>query len=237
MRDKMRQINITEVNSATLLNKIITPLKNQSLLTDEDLTALQPYLEKIFKNIEISNANSDSKKDEPLITQKRFEKDEVLAEFNDTDTDEIVLVIDGNIRADYICENKKKKTITRVFVTEGYLALDEGLLGYDKRIYTWTAEQRTDVLSFSSKTYRYYLSKYPILKDLHIRILEGGIRYKIERINELLILDTYERFTKFMNDPKVNHKKISQKHLASYLGTSTRHLRRLSEEYANKTSN
>lgn len=49
----MLQINITEANSATLLNKIITPLKNQSLLTDEDLTALQPYLEKVFKNIEI----------------------------------------------------------------------------------------------------------------------------------------------------------------------------------------
>ena len=117
--------------------------------------------------------------------------------------------------------------ITRSFAVEGSLFMDEGFYGYNERFCMWEVLEDSTVMICETSKVRELILGNNAFKDLWIILLEQAVRYKLYRENGFLVENATERYIHFRKIFPDLASRISQKHIATYLGITPESLSRI----------
>ncbi len=162
-----------------------------------------------------------------LVAMSSFKvipKGSVIASIGD-DTRYGGLMINGTARSYYI--DSEGNDITRSFAVEGSLFMDEGFYGYNERFCMWEVLEDSTVMICETSKVRELILVNNAFKDLWIILLEQAVRYKLYRENGFLVENATERYIHFRKIFPDLASRISQKHIATYLGITPESLSRI----------
>ena len=151
-------------------------------------------------------------------------KGELLASIGD-DTTYAGLVLSGLARAYYI--DSDGNDITRGFAPEGTMFMDEGFVGYTERICMWEALEETTIMICKTEAIKNIIRENDSFKNVWIYLLENALRYKIYRENGFLTENATERYIHFKKLFPELSERVSQTHIATYLGIAPESLSRI----------
>ena len=151
-------------------------------------------------------------------------KGEILASIGD-DTTYAGLVLSGLARAYYI--DSDGNDITRGFAPEGTMFMDEGFFGYTERNCMWEALEETTIMICETVAIKNIIRDNDSFKDVWIYLLENALRYKIYRENGFLTENATERYIHFKKLFPELSERVSQRHIATYLGIAPESLSRI----------
>ena len=160
---------------------------------------------------------------EKILKLTAIDQDEYIPKIYDN-TRQIGFVIEGIIRVYHLREdgmeyNKNFFTKNDLFMT----SIDEAK---DSSVFIQTITQ-CKVITFNYDEFMALSEKHSILEKVFNKILLDYMTKKQEREIELLSLDAKDRYSKFVNDHADLSKKLSQFHIASYLGITPTQLSRI----------
>ncbi|MBP3267020.1 MAG: Crp/Fnr family transcriptional regulator [Ruminococcus sp.] len=135
------------------------------------------------------------------------------------------IVMNGVVRSYYI--DGDGNDITQFFSKEGSFCMDEGMMGFDEIIKMWEAVEESTVMVFDVRKMKELIFSSEKLKTVWIQLLESGMRYKIYRENGFLVENATERYLHFRKLYPELCGRVSQKHIATYLGIAPESLSRI----------
>jgi len=151
-------------------------------------------------------------------------KGERLASMGD-DTAMTGIVMDGIVRSYYVDDDGND--ITRGFVPEGMMCMDEGFFGYGERLTMWEALEESTVMFINVDVIKGLISSSVDLKDTWITLLENALRYKMYRENGFLVENAAQRYVSFRKRYPELSERVPLKHIATYLGIAPESLSRI----------
>ena len=155
---------------------------------------------------------------------KVYSKGEVIARTGDR-ANTAGLVINGVVRSYYV--DRDCNDVTQYFAAEGSWCIDSGMVGFDEMQANWEAIEDATVMLFDVKDMKELIYSDECLKDIWIDVLESGMRYKIYRENGFLIENATERYIHFKKLYPNLSERVSQRHIATYLGITPESLSRI----------
>ena len=159
-----------------------------------------------------------------LASFRVVKKGEILASIGD-DTTYAGLILSGVARAYYI--DKDGNDITRGFAPEGVMFMDEGFFGYTERNCMWETLEETTIMICETAAIKKMIKENDSFKDIWIYLLESAMRYKIYRENGFLVENATERYIHFKKLYPNLSERVSQRHIATYLGITPESLSRI----------
>lgn len=164
---------------------------------------------------------------EKILELQVISKDEYLGKLYESKR-KIGYVIDGLIRVYYLDE--KGKEYNKNFFVKNTLfmtSLDnsEGLSVFFQSLV------KSTVIIFDHDKYMRLSEKYPVLETILNKILIEYMYKKEQREISLLSLNSKDRYMKFMIENPILSKKLSQFHIASYLGITPTQLSRIKNQH------
>ena len=153
-----------------------------------------------------------------------YPKGSVIKSIGDR-ADSVAIVLDGLVRGYYI--DVDGNDITRGFGINGGLCMDEGVMGYEEYICVWEPIEESTLMLFNVKDFKSLIMSSEDLKTLWIQLLEEGLRYKMYRENGFLVENATERYLHFRRRFPMLCERVSQKHIATYLGITPESLSRI----------
>jgi len=161
-----------------------------------------------------------------ILTIRKIRKDEYAFNFNEK-INAISYVYKGLFRVFAINQNGEE--FNKNFFWESRIYGDMIALLDNKETQTSIqALEDSIVVEITHDKYRQLLYKYNDLKMYHIYYLEKHwIFQKDNNTYSLVLEDAYERYKRFLKEYGHIEKRLSQYHIASYLGISPTHLSRI----------
>lgn len=135
------------------------------------------------------------------------------------------IVIHGIVRSYYI--DMEGNEVTKFFSKEGYLIMDEALLGYEKSHICIEALEDATVLLMEVSKLKQLIKLNDTFKDFYIASLEMGLKYKIYREREFLSKNATERYLQFCKVFPDLEDRVKQSYIATYLGVAPESLSRI----------
>ncbi len=138
---------------------------------------------------------------------------------------QVGLVLSGIVRSYYLDADGDE--ITKNFHCQGYIILDEVLLGFENSICAWETLKDTTILWMDVLKLKKLFVENETFKDIYIICLENGLRYKIYREGEFLLKNAMERYLQFCKDYPDLVENVKQSYIATYLGIAPESLSRI----------
>ena len=135
------------------------------------------------------------------------------------------IVISGIVRSFYV--DADGNDITQFFSIEGSSCADSGMVGFNEIQATWEALEDSTIMFFEVKEIKNLINENVRLKDLWMKSLESGMRYKIYRENGFLVENATERYLSFRKRYQDLSGRVAQRHIATYLGIAPETLSRI----------
>jgi len=161
-----------------------------------------------------------------ILTIREIRKDEYAFNFNEK-INAISYVYKGLFRV--FAMNQNGEEFNKNFFWETRIYGDMIALLDNKETQTSIqALENSIVVEIAHDKYRHLLDKYDDLKMYHIYYLEKHWIFQKDNISYSLVLeDAYDRYKRFLKEYGHIEKRLSQYHIASYLGISPTHLSRI----------
>ena len=121
----------------------------------------------------------------------------------------------------------KGTDITRGFGFDGGMCMDEGMMGYGEHTCMWETVEESTLMLFNVNELKSFIMSNENLKTIWIRLLENGLKYKIYRESSFLTENAAERYLYFRKHYPKLCDRVSQKHIATYLGITPESLSRI----------
>lgn len=170
-----------------------------------------------------------------LLIQRHFKKGQLInsaGEINKYTN----FIIKGSVRVYYIDPNGAEHNI-QLAITDWWISDFSSFITQEAgRLYV-EALEKTEVLSFSYENIQILYSKIPKMERFFRMLTERAYASFQDRMLTNLSLDAEQRYLKFRNTYPQKDLKISQKHIASYLGMSAEFLSKIKKRLMLKERN
>lgn len=150
-----------------------------------------------------------------------FKSKDMVSNIGDKD-DKFMIVLSGLIRHYYV--DAEGNDVTRYFSREGDVI---GGIGTGENPFAREALEDSELLVTDGQTFIDLVNSDMDLLRLYNKILRTGIEYKTYRESSFLMLSATERYINFRRMHPGLEKRVSQMHIASYLGITPVSLSRI----------
>lgn len=137
----------------------------------------------------------------------------------------IGFVLDGTARSYFLTPSGKD--ITRYFHTKFCMVMDEAILNVNTSHYICSALDTVSLLLFDANDLKKLIASNDHFKNIYIRSLENGMRYKLYREQEFMTKNATQRYEKFLKDYPDLPGCVKQSYIATYLGIEPESLSRI----------
>lgn len=160
----------------------------------------------------------------PISQIRMFSKGEMIMGMRQKLTN-TGFVLSGIVRSYYL--DVEGNEITKNFHRDGWLIMDEGLLGYENSICVFEAIEDATIMFMNTEKLKQLVKTNETFKNIYFTCLEQGLRYKIYRESEFLLKNATERYLQFCNDYPELEERVKQTYISTYLGITPESLSRI----------
>lgn len=182
---------------------------------------LQEFISRMAKKYNSQITDKKMEEITKLANKKSFKSKDKVSNIGEKD-DKFMFLLSGLIRLYYV--DIEGNDITRFFSTEGDII---GGVGGIENPFAREAIEDCELLVFNAKKLMDIIDTDIDLLRLFNKILKEGIDYKVYRESSFLMLSATERYINFKKMHPSMEKRVSQMHIASYLGITPVSLSRI----------
>ena len=162
---------------------------------------------------------------EEITTHKKLKKGDFFFQHFDH-CDEVAIVSSGLFRIFLIDQEGDERTYS--FIPERSFILDFFLTwGHSKRMVSVQALEESEIYTIKYKEFVRLMKHDPIWSEVYREVLLRNYMFKTKREIEFVQFNAKERLQKFIDNERIDVKRIPKSYLASYLGIQPPSLSRL----------
>jgi len=160
-----------------------------------------------------------------VFTEKKYSKNEIVVKKNQVCND--IFFIDRGVLKTYFIDENNKEAINGIAIDNNFCTSVSSFVNQTPSSEIIEALEDTILITISFSDFKELINRYPVYKDIYVKILEDYLTFMTWRIESVMLMDSVERYKTLMKIFPKLFLRVSNHDIAKYLGMSPETLSRI----------
>lgn len=157
--------------------------------------------------------------------KKKYSKNEIVVKKNQVCND--IFFIDRGVLKTYFIDENNKEAINGIAIDNNFCTSVSSFVNQTPSSEIIKALEDTILITISFSDFKELINRYPVYKDIYVKILEDYLTFMTWRIESVMLMDSVERYKTLMKIFPKLFLRVSNHDIAKYLGMSPETLSRI----------
>lgn len=160
-----------------------------------------------------------------VFIEKKYFKNEIVVKKNQICND--IFFIDIGVLKTYFIDENNKEAINGIAIDNNFCTSVSSFVNQTPSSEIIKALEDTILITISFSDFKELINRYPVYKDIYVKILEDYLTFMTWRIESVMLMDSVERYKTLMKIFPKLFLRVSNHDIAKYLGMSPETLSRI----------